>query len=68
MRATALILPPAPPPAAYCLLDILWLHRRASYMEFPHILAAVRQRLDKSLASRRAQTLGDLQMMLLQSV
>lgn len=40
--------------AAFEALDDEWCRRRASYLDFPSVMAATRARLERALASRRA--------------
>ena len=40
--------------AAFEALDDEWCARRASYLDFPAVMAATRARLERALASRRA--------------
>ena len=40
--------------AAFEALDDEWCRRRASYLDFPAVMAATRARLERALASRRA--------------
>ena len=45
--------------AAFEALDDEWCLRKASYLDFPAVMAATRARLERALASRRAGDAGE---------